>query len=279
MVSVLDLIRDARAGRPPEPRTVSFTVDDGYADFAEVGAPIFARYDCPVTVFLITGFVDGGHWMWWDRVRFATEQTRVAKGQLQLGASIIDFALESLNDRTELAHSIIARLKVLPEAERESTQRGIETRLEVGFAPSPPVEFGPMSWEQVRALSANGVSFGPHSVSHPILARTDDARSRLEITDSWSRLAQAIETPVPVFCWPNGDATSFGPREQRVAEQIGMLGAVSTRPASFEPASLATGRAYALPRYAYPSSHEDFVQLASGLERLKDAVRRRVSGP
>ena len=52
-------------------RTVAFTVDDGYADFVRVAAPIFAEFDCPVTVFLTTGFVDRRQWMWWDAVAVA----------------------------------------------------------------------------------------------------------------------------------------------------------------------------------------------------------------
>ena len=58
----------AEAGRPLPP-TVAFTVDDGYADFATLAAPVFAEFDCPVTVFLATGFLDGELWLWWDRVR------------------------------------------------------------------------------------------------------------------------------------------------------------------------------------------------------------------
>jgi hypothetical protein len=58
-----------------------------------------------------------------------------------------------------------------------------------------------------------------------------------------------------------------------MAREIGMVGALSTVPASFSPASLAAGKQYALPRYAYPAKYEDFVQVASGLERLKGVVR------
>jgi len=279
LVSIFDLVRDARAGIAPRARTVAFTVDDGYSDFAEVAAPVFARYDCPVTVFLITGFLDGGMWMWWDRIRFATEHTRVPRGTLSVGSSVVDFAPTDLRSRRELAREIIVRLKVLPDREREAAQRQVEGRLEVSIPASPPPEFGPMTWEQVKGLATAGVTFGPHSLSHPILARTDDARSRVEITGSWVRLTEMIPTPVPIFCWPNGDETSFGIREQRIAEEIGMIGAVSTIPAAFSPGSMTSGRAYALPRYAYPMDHMDFVQVASGLERLKDFVRNDVTAP
>lgn len=279
LVSILDLVRDARAGVAPGPRTAAFTVDDGYADFAEVAAPVFARYDCPVTVFLITGFLDGGMWMWWDRIRYAAEQTRVARGSLKVGARVLEYSVADHQGREDLARDVIARLKELPEPDREAAQHSVEAHLEVPFAAAPPAEFGPMSWDQVRNLAGSGVTFGPHTISHPILARTSDARSRVEITGSWSRLAKTIASPVPVFCWPYGDVSSFGIREQRMAEEIGMIGAVSTIPGAFSPAHLTSGRGYALPRYAYPSDHTDFIQVASGLERLKDFVRTDLTAP
>ena len=279
IVPLLDLVRDALAGIAPRERTVAFTVDDGYSDFAEVAAPIFARFDCPVTVFLITGFLDGGTRMWWDRVRFTTENTAVTRGTLQVGSKVIDFSLPDLKRRRELARDIVVRLKMLPDRERESMQKSLEDRLEVALPAVPPREFGPMSWDRVRALAASGVSFGPHSITHPILARTEDGRSRVEVTGSWVRLSEQVPEAVPIFCWPNGDENSFGPREQRIAEEIGMLGAVSTIPGAFSPSCFSGGRAFSLPRYAYPMDHTDFIQIASGLERLKDFVRSDVTAP
>lgn len=279
VVPLHDLVRDGLAGIAPRERTVAFTVDDGYQDFAEVGAPVFARYDCPVTVFLITGFLDGGLWMWWDRVRFAVEQTRLIRGTLTVGSSVLDFALSQPSSRRDLARDLITRLKVFPDRERAAAQRAVEDRLEVLLPESPPPEFGPMSWDQVRKLGHAGVSFGPHSITHPILSRTEDGKSRVEITGSWARLAEQVPSPVPIFCWPNGDATSFGVREQQVAREIGMVAAVSTMPRAYSRADLGGDRAFALPRYAYPDDHLDFVQVASGLERLKDFVRSDVTAP
>src|SRR5207253_2913700 len=41
---------------------VAFTVDDGYAGFARIAAPIFAEYDCPVTLCVSPGFPDSSTW-------------------------------------------------------------------------------------------------------------------------------------------------------------------------------------------------------------------------
>ena len=51
-------------------RAIAFTVDDGYQDVAQVAAEIFLEYDCPLSIFLTTGFIDGHLWHWWDQIEF-----------------------------------------------------------------------------------------------------------------------------------------------------------------------------------------------------------------
>ena len=48
-------------------RALAITFDDGYADNAEVAAPILERLGLPATFFVTTGFLQGGC-MWNDRV-------------------------------------------------------------------------------------------------------------------------------------------------------------------------------------------------------------------
>src|SRR5262249_57919702 len=70
LVGLADLFRRLGGEGPPLRRAVAFTIDDGYLDHATVAAPVFAEYDCPVTTFVTTGFLDGALWMWWDRAEY-----------------------------------------------------------------------------------------------------------------------------------------------------------------------------------------------------------------
>ena len=66
--SSLEEIVDAQRGAgPPMDRAVAFTMDDGYEDQGEIAA-LFGRFDCPVTIFLTTGFIDGSVVLWWDQL-------------------------------------------------------------------------------------------------------------------------------------------------------------------------------------------------------------------
>ena len=75
LISLREGIRRLEGKDQPLKKAVAFTIDDGYADHAEVAAPLFAAFDCPVTTFVTTGFLDGELWLWWDQVRYVFENT------------------------------------------------------------------------------------------------------------------------------------------------------------------------------------------------------------
>src|SRR5262249_54861760 len=132
-------------------------------------------------------------------------------------------------------------------------------------------------WDQARDCEQKGMSFGAHTVTHPILARTDDDQSRREIEESWARVRQELTEPVPVFCYPNGEFTDFSSREIATLRQLGLVGAVVGVPGH------ATGRdfvaskesPFAVRRFSFPMSLPKIVQYASGVERFKSLVRGR----
>ena len=59
-----------------------------------------------------------------------------------------------------------------------------------------------MTWDEARAAERNGMSFGPHTVTHPVLSQTTDDCLVQELGGSWQRLKDELANPVPVFCFP-----------------------------------------------------------------------------
>ncbi|HSH59351.1 MAG TPA: polysaccharide deacetylase family protein [Acidimicrobiales bacterium] len=85
----------------------------------------------------------------------------------------------------------------------------------------------PMTWDQARSLERSGVTFGPHTVTHPILSHVSDEAAEYEIAESWRRLGQELDHPLPLFCYPNGRLVDFGGREIEIAKELGMNGTVT----------------------------------------------------
>src|SRR5205085_5517956 len=92
---------------------------------------------------------------------------------------------------------------------------------------SPPPKYSPMSWDDVRTLSAAGVSYGPHTVTHPILPMLGDEQAAFELEASWRRVKEGTPNAIPIFSYPNGDYSS---REQSILARMELAAAVSNRP-------------------------------------------------
>lgn len=282
LVGLPELVGELEEGGRGCGPAVAFTVDDGYGDFARVAAPVFAEFDCPVTVFVTTGFVDGGFWMWWDKVIWALIESRRQSVQLVVDRNCYRYSLESRIARWRASSDLIERIKWLPDVLLQSTIDHLLESAEVELPRELPCMFLPMTWSDVSRCAEQGVTFGPHTVTHPILSRVDDSRSATEIEGSWQRLRTTTSAAIPVFCFPNGDYPSFTERERRIVRSIGMRACVLAEQhfTTSAQATLRPAHAIAeLPRFAYPDDPAQFRQIVIGLERLKRIGRNLLSSP
>jgi len=142
----------------------------------------------------------------------------------------------------------------------------------------PPARYAPRTWDEVRSLRSRGVTFGPHTDSHPVLSRLEDHESRREIAASVERLRAEIADSLPIFAYPNGDSGSFGAREVATLRALGLAAGVSTRPhyVTADDVSTRDPAPFAIPRMALPKTVAAGMQIACGLELLKQRVRGEV---
>lgn len=273
LLSVGSLMRHIEEEIPLEQTSVVFTVDDGYADFAAVAAPIFAEYDCPVTVFLITDFISGCLWNWFDRAEWAVRETARTGLSLQIDHQRIEYHWTNATDRAIASDAIVERLKLVDDGVRERLIAEIAAMLEVDLPKGVPARDKAMTWDEVRSCSKTGVTFGPHTMTHPILSRVDDATAEQEISESWRRVAAETAAAVGVFCYPNGTPADFSAREEKAVQRAGMRGALSTVQASLRStrSGLRVRDRFAIPRFSYVEGCP-FVQIASGIEAMRGRI-------
>jgi peptidoglycan/xylan/chitin deacetylase (PgdA/CDA1 family) len=84
---------------------------------------------------------------------------------------------------------------------------------------------GRAGWDQLREMSAAGMSIQSHTVSHHKLTATSDAQLRLELEDSRAAIMREIGRPVYVLSYPGG---AFDRRVTQAAVSAGYLMAVTT---------------------------------------------------
>lgn len=202
-------------------------MDDGYRDFYSNASPVFAEFGIPVTVFLVSNFLDGRQWLWWNELEYAFQRT--ALDLVQWGGR--KYSLVSRELQSSALDAIAEELKGLPNARRIIQHQEILTQLRVDMPKTPPLEHAPLRWDEVRELAAAGVEFGGHSHTHPILSQVEsDADLRLEIGGCKTRIEQELQRPVAFFCYPNGRLQDVGTRVEAITSESGYHAAVTTNP-------------------------------------------------
>ena len=75
-----------------------------------------------------------------------------------------------------------------------------------------------LTHEQMREMSAGGISIQSHTLTHCILAELDDESARYELTESRRRLAAIVGRPVEHIAIPRA---GYSPRIRRLVRQSG----------------------------------------------------------
>ena len=210
------------AGVPGHMLAVTF--DDGYADNYEIALPVLKRFGVPATIFIATGYLDGGI-MWNDRIAEAISRTTKESVDLEdLGEGV--FSLADAAQRENVRRTIIASLKYRPAKERDELARRVADQLKIA-----PRQDLMLRREQVAALGRESmIEIGGHTHSHPILTCTDSELAAHEMTCGKRELEAITNKAVRGFAYPNGQpGRDYGPEHVALAEKAGFSFAVSTQ--------------------------------------------------
>jgi peptidoglycan/xylan/chitin deacetylase (PgdA/CDA1 family) len=221
------------------------TFDDGYQDNYTHLFPLACELHVPVTIFLIPGYLDSGAPFWWREGARLARCARVAEATLD-GCT---YRLAEAAQRPALAQAIDARLRYATSvAEREAFLARMCQALAV--SPSPDSEDDqlafPLNWAQVREMAASGwVSFGAHTLHHPVLAcLRDPAEVAREVGACRPVLEQQLGLPIHIFAFPIGKRRHIGDEALQAVKEAGYSWALTTIEEAVTPES----DPYLLPR-------------------------------
>ena len=94
-VSVEDILAALRGEIELPKKSVAFTMDDGFYDQAALAAPVFIEFGCPVTIFLITGMLDGELWPWDDQVTYLLKEARTRSIEVDFAGHRLRYRLDN----------------------------------------------------------------------------------------------------------------------------------------------------------------------------------------
>jgi peptidoglycan/xylan/chitin deacetylase (PgdA/CDA1 family) len=209
-------------------RFVCLTFDDGYRDNAQYALPILRRYDAPFTVYIPTSFPDRLGELWWA----ALEAVIAAQSRIVLTMDGKDryFECGEAEEKCALFDAVYWWLRGLDsEEDLRVAVRDLAARYSVDIAALCGELC--MTWGEIEELAKDPlVTIGAHTVNHVMLKKTSDAAARNEMAQSAAVIEAALGSRPRHFAYPVGDPTAAGPRDFRLAAELGFATAVTTRP-------------------------------------------------
>jgi len=217
-VASLDAVVDTlRASKKFIRPTIAITVDDGLKNNYDLFFPAVKAEKVPVTVFLTAGLIGTNERVWWDKLAYVFAKT--AKNEFSL-AAVLDgkeFPLNSLSAKRRAYVNIVEYLKGLPTKDRDECVRQIA----VALAVAPENDAGMLTWEQVREMARENVTFGAHTCNHPILTRVPREEAKMEIAESKRIIEKELGVPIWHFAFPNGGEADFNEDLKNFCKGIG----------------------------------------------------------
>ncbi len=243
-----------RSGKALPPDTLVLTFDDGYRDNLPA-ARTLARHGWHATFYLTVGCLSGAAPLWLAEVRRHLLLTARDPVRLEWGGETRRHSLGTPREREQAIAAVTRWIKSLTVAERERFL-GVLAR-EAPIEPDRPAADEVMlSWDDVRAMAYDGMSFGGHTDTHCNLVHATEDEARQELARCWQALERELGRPPRHFAYPNGGADGYyDERAKTLVRAAGFVTAVTSRSGRVQPES----DPMALPRTGVTPSLADLV--------------------
>jgi len=210
-------------------RFVCITFDDGYKDLRRFAYPLLRRYELPFALYIPTSFPDRLGDLWWLALEAVIAQN--SRIGMVINGKDRFFECGTVQEKRELYDSVYGYLRSMTsEDELRHFVRDLAVRHGVDMAAF--CRDLCMDWPEIVELAADPlVTIGAHTVNHNMLKKlVDESAVRAEMAMSRAVLEAALGKRPQHLAYPVGDPTSAGPREFRIAAELGFKTAVTTRP-------------------------------------------------
>lgn len=226
IISLEKLARAIVEKRTLPERAAVVTFDDGYKDNYTNVFPILKKYNIPATVFLTTGHIGTDNLFWWDKIGYILCNTKLKRLELE------DFGDISLPSKGNISQSLDKIINRLNRTSEDKKCDLIEKLVEISDVDIPK-GMGRnviLSWEEVKEMNENGINFGAHTVTHPILTRLSAKQAKHEIVQSKKDIKRRLNKPVTAFSYPNGLTDDFNAEIIDLLKESGFICAVTRIP-------------------------------------------------
>jgi peptidoglycan/xylan/chitin deacetylase (PgdA/CDA1 family) len=218
-----DLVR-FRRGSPLPPNPVLLTFDDGYRDNHDTALPILMRHGVPAIFFVATRYVEERKLFWWDRISYLVKHSPREVFSLSYPKPQNIFIGSTREQRLHGARRVMAAIKSHYELDLARYLDAVESASGVTLPRAEElamVDKLMMTWDQVRALRAAGMSVQSHTREHRVLYTLSENSLRSELEGSKRDLENVLGERIRAVAYPVGKALYRAPHARNAIRSAG----------------------------------------------------------
>ena len=205
------------------PGYIVITFDDGYKDNWLNAYPVLVKYNIPAAIYLTTEYIGTSRLLPWDRLRYIVSHSELPQIKIPMFKSKT-FDISTHRRRVESFYQLKACLKEVDEEVKNQIINDLETQLVNGYPEESKRDMF-LSWDDVKKMSENNISFGGHTLTHPLMTRVSLEEARTQINKSKQDIEARLDSQVTTFAYPGG---VFNEEIKAIVQQSGYKSACST---------------------------------------------------
>lgn len=207
------------------------TFDDGWRDNYVNAFEILKSYGVPAIIFVSTEHIGNGDYFWFARIKYILENiecTNINELTRDLSNEVRNHLHEIASlQKNQRCRKIEQVIEIMKNMKYRDIEKVIDALSDRYATQNVSCERVTLSWDEIREMINNGISFGTHGKRHAILTLLDDHELEREINDSKEQLEANINTDVKYIAYPNGN---YDDRVIRFAKKYGYVAAFTCNP-------------------------------------------------
>jgi glycosyltransferase involved in cell wall biosynthesis/peptidoglycan/xylan/chitin deacetylase (PgdA/CDA1 family) len=218
------LAERGKSGKSALP-SCAITFDDGWIDNYLHAFPLLRKHQLPATVFLPVHFIGSNRRFWQEQLWLAARDLEGKQLQESIAAASRRFFWFPPVEHSFRSLAVLKRFLMTRPSQEAEEFVGRLSELTRCDAASSARSF--MDWREVAEMQREGISFGSHTLNHPLLTHMEPSAAVREIEQSRKELGERLGRRISAFAYPWGAAS---PLTREAVRQSGYDFAFTTRP-------------------------------------------------
>ncbi len=202
---------------------IVLTFDDAYKDNLTYALPILKKHNCPFTLYVPTGFVDGKGELWWQVLEdiIANNKTINFDGN--------EYLTNSRLNKQKTFETIYWDMRSMDEVMRVEKTKIFAAQYKIDMFEH--CQSLVMDWQELEIFAKEPLcTIAAHTVNHYELAKLSPNELEWEMKKSADVLEEKFKIRPKHFSYPIGAIRSASTREYEKAKVLGFSSGVTTLP-------------------------------------------------